>query len=75
MDLDFVGSPSSRRSSQFLLEVLDELEIIIQHLHTDSAERLFPSKIELLSTSIPASVPAPRPQSPKLFNDMDAHPA
>jgi hypothetical protein len=31
MDHDFVGSPSSRRSQQFLLIVLDEKESIFQH--------------------------------------------
>ena len=43
MDHDFVGSPSSRRSSKVLLALVDEQKIKIQHIHTDSAEPLFPS--------------------------------
>ena len=40
MDLDFVGSPSSRRSSKVLLALVDEQKIKIQHI---SSEPLNPS--------------------------------
>ena len=37
MDHDFVGSPSSRRISQVLLEVLDEQMIKFQHISSERA--------------------------------------
>lgn len=65
MDLDFVGSPSSRRISQVLLEVLDELEIIIQHI---TSEPLNPSSPQTRATfnQTPCSVPGPRSQFPNI---------
>ena len=59
MDHDFVGSPSSRRSSQFLLALVANRKMIIQHIHPNYRCTPLPPQIEPHSTRFPAPVPGP----------------
>ena len=68
MDHDFVGSPSSRRSQQFLLVVSYESESISNTLLQNPLHALFRLKQKLIKKN-PTSYPVPRLQPPKCFPD------